>query len=55
MSTIVVLGGGVVGLSVAMMLAKQGHNVTVFEHDAEPLPGSPEEAWHAWERRRCWF
>jgi 2-polyprenyl-6-methoxyphenol hydroxylase-like FAD-dependent oxidoreductase len=51
MSTILVLGGGVIGLSTAMMLARQGHHVTVFERDNELLPGSPEEAWHAWERR----
>jgi hypothetical protein len=51
MSTILVLGGGVIGLSIAMMLARQGHYVTVFERDNEPLPGSPEEAWQAWERR----
>ena len=51
MSTILVLGGGVIGLSMAMMLARQGHSVTVFERDSEPLPGWPEEAWHAWERR----
>jgi 2-polyprenyl-6-methoxyphenol hydroxylase-like FAD-dependent oxidoreductase len=49
--TILILGGGVVGLSTAMMLARKGHSVTVFEHDSEPLPGSPEEAWQAWERR----
>jgi 2-polyprenyl-6-methoxyphenol hydroxylase-like FAD-dependent oxidoreductase len=48
MSTILVLGGGVIGLSMAMMLARQGHDVTVFERDSHPLPGSPEEAW---ERR----
>lgn len=51
MSTILVLGGGVIGLSIAMMLARQGHYVTVFERDNEPLPGSPEEACQAWERR----
>ena len=51
LSTILVLGGGVIGLSTAMMLARQGHYVTVFERDSAPLPGSPEEAWHAWERR----
>ncbi len=51
MSTILVLGGGVIGLSMAMMLARQGHAVTVFERDSEPLPGSPEDAWRAWERR----
>jgi len=51
MSKILVLGGGVIGLSTAMMLARRGHDVTVFERDSEPLPGSPEDAWQAWERR----
>jgi 2-polyprenyl-6-methoxyphenol hydroxylase-like FAD-dependent oxidoreductase len=51
MATILVLGGGVIGLSTATMLARQGHSVTVFESDTEPLPGSPEEAWETWERR----
>jgi glycine/D-amino acid oxidase-like deaminating enzyme len=51
MSKIVVLGGGVIGLSTELMLARQGHGLTVFERDSEPLPGSPEEAWQAWERR----
>jgi 2-polyprenyl-6-methoxyphenol hydroxylase-like FAD-dependent oxidoreductase len=51
MSTIVVLGGGVIGLSTAMMLARHGHSVTVFEQDGEPLSASPEEAWCSWERR----
>jgi flavin-dependent dehydrogenase len=37
MSTILVLGGGVIGLSMAMMLARQGHYVTVFERDGEPI------------------
>ena len=31
MSTILVLGGGVIGLSMAMMLARQGHSVTVLD------------------------
>ncbi len=51
MSKILVLGGGVIGLSLAVMLKRQGHDVTVFERDTDPLPGSPEEAWHAWERQ----
>jgi 2-polyprenyl-6-methoxyphenol hydroxylase-like FAD-dependent oxidoreductase len=50
MSKIVVLGGGVIGLSTAMLLARQGHDVTVFERDDAPIPGSPEEAWSAWDR-----
>jgi 2-polyprenyl-6-methoxyphenol hydroxylase-like FAD-dependent oxidoreductase len=50
MSTILVLGGGVIGLSTAMMLAHRGHSVTVFESDSDPIPGSPEKAWQSWER-----
>src|SRR5258707_64760 len=51
MSKIIVLGGGVVGLSTAMLLARQGHDVTVFERDDTPLPGTTEAAWDSWERR----
>jgi 2-polyprenyl-6-methoxyphenol hydroxylase-like FAD-dependent oxidoreductase len=51
MSTIIVLGAGVIGLSTAMLLSKQGHNVTVLERDATPTPASSEAAWTAWERR----
>jgi 2-polyprenyl-6-methoxyphenol hydroxylase-like FAD-dependent oxidoreductase len=50
MSKILVLGGGVIGLSTAMMLVRRGYNVTVLERDSAPLPGSPEEAWQSWER-----
>lgn len=28
-----------------MMLARDGHEVTVLERDADPVPGSVEEAW----------
>jgi 2-polyprenyl-6-methoxyphenol hydroxylase-like FAD-dependent oxidoreductase len=51
MSRIIVLGAGIVGLSTAMLLSRQGHAVTVFEHDPTALPSSPEVAWKAWERR----
>jgi 2-polyprenyl-6-methoxyphenol hydroxylase-like FAD-dependent oxidoreductase len=51
MSKILVLGGGIVGLSTAMMLVRRGHDVTVFERDSMPLPASPEDAWQGWERR----
>ena len=43
-------GAGVNGLTTAMMLAKDGHEVTVLERDAA-VPPSPGEAWDAWERR----
>ena len=49
MSKILVLGGGVIGLSTAMMLARRGHDVTVFERDSKPLPASPEDAWQVKE------
>ena len=48
---ILVLGGGVIGLSMAMMLARRGHSVTILEHDSEPLPPSPEAAWRTWGRQ----
>src|SRR5258708_6520646 len=51
MSKIIVLGGGVVGLSTALLLARQGHDVTVFERDDTPLPGTTQAAWESWERR----
>jgi 2-polyprenyl-6-methoxyphenol hydroxylase-like FAD-dependent oxidoreductase len=51
MSKIVVLGGGPIGLCTAMLLTRQGHEVMVFERDSAPVPGSPEEACDAWDRR----
>src|SRR5687767_15690131 len=50
MARIVVCGAGVNGLIVAMMLAKDGHEVTVLERDAAPPP-DPAETWDTWERR----
>jgi 2-polyprenyl-6-methoxyphenol hydroxylase-like FAD-dependent oxidoreductase len=35
MSKILVLGGGVIGLSTAMMLVRRGYNVTVLERDVQ--------------------
>ena len=51
MSKILVLGGGVIGLSTAMMLERDGHDVIVLERDPAPVPTSSEEAWQTWERR----
>ena len=50
MANILVLGGGICGLASAMMLARDGHEVTVLERDPAPVPASPREAFEAWER-----
>jgi 2-polyprenyl-6-methoxyphenol hydroxylase-like FAD-dependent oxidoreductase len=47
---VIVIGGGIGGLSTAMLLARDGHEVTIVERDPEPPP-DPLEAWAAWERR----
>ena len=51
MSSIIVCGGGIVGLSAAMMLAADGHVVTVLEADPDPVPASPAQAWQSWRRK----
>jgi 2-polyprenyl-6-methoxyphenol hydroxylase-like FAD-dependent oxidoreductase len=48
---VVVVGGGVVGMGLAMMLARDGHAVTSLERDAQTVPKDPEEAWADWERK----
>jgi len=50
MASIVVTGGGIVALTTAMLLADDGHDVTVLERDPAPVP-EPSEAWETWERR----
>jgi 2-polyprenyl-6-methoxyphenol hydroxylase-like FAD-dependent oxidoreductase len=50
MGSIVVCGGSVVGLCTAMMLARDGHEVTVLEADAAGAP-APPNAWTSWSRR----
>jgi 2-polyprenyl-6-methoxyphenol hydroxylase-like FAD-dependent oxidoreductase len=50
MSRIVQIGGGIVGLATSLLLARDGHDVTVIERDPAPPP-SPDQAWTDWERR----
>ena len=50
MKTLIV-GGGVAGLSAAMLLARDGHDVTVLELDASPPPADADTAWRDWDRR----
>ena len=46
----IVLGGGLCGLTAAMMLARDGRQVTVLERDPAPVPADPEAAWERWRR-----
>jgi 2-polyprenyl-6-methoxyphenol hydroxylase-like FAD-dependent oxidoreductase len=50
MARIIVLGGGVCGLVSGLLLARDGHEVTVLERDAAPVPESVDEAWEGWSR-----
>jgi 2-polyprenyl-6-methoxyphenol hydroxylase-like FAD-dependent oxidoreductase len=46
MPNVVILGGSFTGLAAALVLARDGHQVTVLERDPAPLPASSEE----WDR-----
>src|SRR5690349_11854331 len=48
-SSVSVLGGGVAGLAAALLLARDGHRVTLVERDPLPL-GAPEDA-PGWPRK----
>jgi 2-polyprenyl-6-methoxyphenol hydroxylase-like FAD-dependent oxidoreductase len=48
-ATVIVCGGSVIGLSTAMLLARDGHEVTVLERCAQPVP-PPDRAWDGWDR-----
>jgi 2-polyprenyl-6-methoxyphenol hydroxylase-like FAD-dependent oxidoreductase len=46
-----ILGGGMCGMAAAMMLARDGHDVTVLEKDEASPPASVEEAIERWDRK----
>lgn len=47
---IVVLGGGMAGMTAAMLLAKEGHRVTLLDRDPATPAADAEGAWEQWRR-----
>jgi 2-polyprenyl-6-methoxyphenol hydroxylase-like FAD-dependent oxidoreductase len=47
---VTIVGGGMMGLCTAMLLAGDSHSVLVLERDPAPPP-DPLEAWSSWERK----
>jgi 2-polyprenyl-6-methoxyphenol hydroxylase-like FAD-dependent oxidoreductase len=49
MAQVIILGAGLNGLTTALLLARDGHDITVLERDpAEPVEAA--DAWKAWDR-----
>ncbi len=48
---VVIIGSGICGLGAALLLARDGHDVTVLERDAAALPDSAQETWDEWDRK----
>jgi 2-polyprenyl-6-methoxyphenol hydroxylase-like FAD-dependent oxidoreductase len=48
---VVMVGGGIAGLSAAMLLQRDGNDVTLLERDAAPPPADADAAWGDWDRR----
>jgi len=50
MASIVVCGGSIIGLATGLLLARDGHAVTILEHDPAPVPDTASAAWESWNR-----
>jgi 2-polyprenyl-6-methoxyphenol hydroxylase-like FAD-dependent oxidoreductase len=47
---VIIVGGGISGLSTALKLSRAGHHITVLERDDTPMPESADAAFE-WDRR----
>ncbi|MFD9547054.1 NAD(P)/FAD-dependent oxidoreductase [Nocardia salmonicida] len=47
---VVVLGSGPTGMTTAMLLAREGHRVTVLDKDSDRPAADAEQAWDQWKR-----
>lgn len=47
---IVIVGAGPIGLATAMLLSRDGYEITVLEKDVQTPPATGLEAWEHWER-----
>lgn len=48
---IAVVGGGMAGMLAALLLARDGHRLTVYERDDTDLPRTADEAFSTWDRQ----
>ena len=51
MAHIVVMGGGLNGLTAGILLARDGHQVTITERDPASPRGNAGDLWQRWDRR----
>ncbi|WP_328923230.1 FAD-dependent oxidoreductase [Streptomyces sp. NBC_00190] len=51
MADVLVLGGGIAGLSAALFLARSGHYVQLIEGDAASAPVNPDHTLRGWPRQ----
>jgi 2-polyprenyl-6-methoxyphenol hydroxylase-like FAD-dependent oxidoreductase len=51
MTTVCINGAGLAGLTTALLLAADGHEVTLVDRDPPPPSRDPEVVWEEWSRR----